>query len=375
MNTIARGIKKAVLTAVGAITIMMGTAAALELSDVHMPMTRDDADATLSKDYSYTVLTDGSVRRTWKLEGKQVLIDFDTVTNDAVMVAIVYERPVSKKKGIEDAHTLASGKYDEKASWDAPKDRTAKTLVEDTYGLKNARRKKLDDNAMLFYEMDDKKNRIVRVSLFSRMPATNRWALNTLMKNSGKTALGNQMGASFIDSLYKDEEQRKEYTPKKPKAEKNTDNEAEDNSSGAPTISVTVTQKPTPKPKPAPKPTPEVKKTQTTAPEVTPPASKPTPAQGTVTRVKVPVDDAQREEPGQHMVSLLPPAPTWLQSVGIEEPTWWHYLGLAFVALLLAVFGIRSVMVSSGKAAQRKRFVDVVAQGNKTPSRSKIKRR
>ena len=135
MNNLTQIFRSLALVIAGVAALVCGQAAALELSDIHMPMKRDDADATLSKDYTYVVLADGSVRRTWKLDGKQVIIDFDTVSNDAILVAVVYDQPIAKKKGIEDAHTLAAGKYKENASWDAPKDRDAKNLVENTCGL------------------------------------------------------------------------------------------------------------------------------------------------------------------------------------------------------------------------------------------------
>lgn len=344
---------------------------ALELSDIHLPMTRDEADATLSKDYTFSVMTDGSVRRTWELDGKRVVIDFDTVSNNAIMAAIIYERPVSKKKGIEDAHTIAAGKYDEKATWDAPKDKEAKELIANTYGLKNARRKKLDDKAMLFYETNDQKSRIVRVSLFASMPHTNRWALSTLTKNSTKTAMGNQMGGSFITELYKDEERRQTTIPLKTEE---TPTETEETPVVLPTITITKT---TPAPKPeatTPKPeTPQpltiVKKEQ---PEPTPASTTsgtPTPKATTTTTT------GKRLAPGERAtMSLLLDAPDWLKSVGIEEPTWWHYIGLALILILLAIFGIRAMSQGSSRAAQRRRFANVVSQ-TPAPGGTKIRKR
>lgn len=376
--------KTALLLALALLSGLCSFATALELSDIHMPMKRDEADATLSKDYSYAVMTDGSVRRSWRLEGKELIIDFDTVSNDAIMVAIIYDKPVSKKKGIDDAHAIAAGKFDEKATWDNPKDREAKSLIENTYGLKNARRKKLDDKAMLFYEMDQKKSHITRVSLFARMPHTNRWALTTLTKNSGKTAMGNQMSTSFITSLYEDEERRQNTPLATPKQNELA---AETEQPAAPRFTITVNSSsttapaktPTPKaataeqtdataaataqrsthtqqaPKPA---TPAAPRPAQPVASATPPAPAPAPAPAAADA------EANKLEPGRHTMSLLPPPPDWLKAAGVEEPTWWHYLAAAVILLLILVFIIRSFAQSAGRAAQRKRFADVVAQGN-----------
>ena len=363
--------RNALLMLIGLLSALCCTAAALELSDIHMPMKRSDADATLSKDYSYSVMADGSVRRTWSLGDKQVIIDFDTVSNDAIMVAVVYNKAVAKKKGIEDAHALAAGLCDEEASWDSPKDKDAKTLIENTYGLKNARRKKLTGDMQLFYETNAQKTRIERVSLFARMPHTNRWALTVLTKGSGKTAMGNQMSASFISELYDDEARRQMTVPSTPAA---TSSPAEPQVT-APQMTVTVTQRSaTPKPaapKPA-KPTPAEPAPATphvaTTPKPATPATATTPTTTTSTTPAA-TDTTERMEPGKHVVSLLPPPPSWLKSIGVEEPTWWHYLGVGIVLLLVVAFTLQSMAASARRAKQRRRFVDVVAQGGPAPKR------
>ena len=403
MNTpLLPPLKKALLMLTIWLGILCSSLPALELSDIHMPMKRDEADATLSKDYTYAVMTDGSVRRTWDLGDKSVIIDFDTVSNDAIMVAVIYNKPVTKKKGIDDAHTIAAGKFDEKATWDTPKDRDAKNLVENTFGLKNARRKKLEGKAMLFYEMDQKKSHITRVSLFAGMPHTNRWALTTLTKNSGKTAMGNQMSATFIGSLYDDEERRRNTIPTATTAG-NAGSAAADTEPAVPQFTISVTGNSS-KPKPAapkeattPRPTATntaatphtataathhnthtaAKHTTTTAPAAhgathTAPT---TTAATTATPATKPASPTAELEPGRHTMSLLPPPPTWLKAVGIEEPTWWHYLGVGLVGLLVLIFVIQTLLQNVGRAAQRKRFADVVSQTSAPASKSRMRRR
>lgn len=321
---------------------------ALQLTDIHYPMKRSEADTTLSKDYTFEMLTDGTVRRTWQLPGKKVVIDFDTTTEDLVMAAIVYDTPVSKKEGIEDAHTIAAGRYDENATWDSPKDKKAKLLVENTYGLRNARRKKLADKAVLFYEMNDQKSKIVRVSLFTSMPHTNRWALTRLTGGGKKTAMGTQMSTGYVEQLYKDEERRQAIAPTaaEPKKVATADSK--------PHISVTVTTRTKNKPSVTARP---AKPTAPTPVAATPPAPKPVvhtaaapaPAQQIIVieREQAPLED------------VLPPAPDWLKAVGIERPTWWHYLALAIIALIIVVYLLSLIFSGSKKEAQRKRFEDI----------------
>lgn len=359
-------LRNALLLLAALVGALCGSAAALELSDIHMPMKRDDADKTLSKDYTSAVLTDGSVRRTWEYADREIFIDFDTVSNNAIMVGVIYKKPVTKKKGIDDAHELAAGKFAEDATWDSPKDRDAKTLIETTYGLKNARRKKLDDKAMLFYETDQK-NRIVRVSLFANMPHTNRWALTTLTKGSGKTAMGNQMSSTFISDLYADEERRQSIplaaTAPAPAPHSGMGEPA----ATTPTVTTSITFSAKPKREKPATPqtgadTPPAPRPEPAAPvATTEPATTPAPATADADKPKL--------KPGRHAMSLLPPPPNWLKSIGVEEPTWWHYLGVGVVLLLIIAFTIRSMAQSASRAAQRRRFVDVVAQGKPTPKK------
>lgn len=369
--------RNALLVLIALLSTLCGSAAALELSDIHMPMKRLTADNTLSKDYTYSVLADGSVRRTWHQSDRDVIIDFDTVSNDAIMVAVVYHKPVAKSKGIADAHVLADGKCDESASWESPKNNDAKRLIEDTYGLKNARRKKLEGEAMLFYETDAQKKHIVRVSLFARMPHTNRWALSVLTKGSGRTAMGNQMSASFIASLYEDEEKRQQSAPAADTTTTSADGAGDQ--PVTPTFTVSVTRRTTPTPEPKPdtpatpaKPTPPTKHTASSTPTTATPttATAPTapgkttaPRTTTTTTTTTTKPSEPALEPGRHTMTLLPPPPDWLKKIGVEDPTWWHYLGVGIVLLLILVFIIRSIFSGAQKAAQRRRFAEVVAQG------------
>ena len=182
---------------------------AIELSQLHMPMTRDEADVTLSKDYESSVMYDGTIRRTWKQDGMTVFVDFNSETQEAVLIAVIYDKPVPRKKGIADAHAIAAGKFSKEAKWDPPKDADARQMVHDVFGLENALRKKLKDKSMLFVETDESRKRIVRVSLFSRMPSTNRWTLKPISRDAQSTAMGENWTPQHLAALYKDEERRR----------------------------------------------------------------------------------------------------------------------------------------------------------------------
>ena len=364
MKSLMTILRTAALALAGALTLLCAQGHALELSDLHLPMTRDEADTSLSKDYSYAIMTDGSVRRTWEMEDKEVIVDFDTVTNDAIMIAVIYKKPVAVKKGKEDAHTLAAGKCDEAASWDSPKNRDAKDLIENTYGLKNARRKKMEGEAVLFYETNEQKNRVVRVTAFARKPHSNRWALTTLTRHSAQTAMGNQMGSSAITKMYADEERRKNITPQAEQAD--SDPAATATEPTAPKITISVSRSTGSTPAPAQPAKPAVNTVATTptaaAPTVAPTAT-PQPQQPKDAKTDAYHKATENLAPGERgTMTLLPPPPAWLTAVGVEEPTWWHYLALGFFALLVVVFVLRAISQNAKAAAQRKRFANVVAQ-------------
>lgn len=405
MDTYARTIRKALLLLASCLICWAGALSALEISDVSFPLTRDKADRTLSKDYSYTLLSDGTIRRTWDLGDKKLFIDFDSNTNDAILIAITYDRPVAKKDGIADAHTLAKGNYSEDATWDAPKDSAARKLITDTYGLTNARRKKLNNKAVLFYEANDKGTRITRVSLFSRMPKTNRWELTELRPGGKVTAMGNNWNKEFIEAMYKDEAARQALSlPKtaKPAAEVSVPefNVGEEDTTSAPTPEPAKPERTTAKPAETSTSSAEPSTSTATASTVTPttptastsaehpaevaPTPKPTrPAIGrktamgtranavgsdqddtttipgtTTLRKKV----SEGREGKKELTSTLPPPPNWLEAIGIKNATWMHYIVAGLLVLLILGIIIKCIAKSSAQAARNKTFAQIAGQ-------------
>lgn len=175
---------------------------AIELAELRLPMTRDEAD-NLSKDYDYEVLSDLSVRRTWRVDGRRISIDFDSKNDQAVSIIVSYVEPIARKMGLEDAKILAGDKVDK------PKWKTLKKEAAEKFGMENAEALQLSDGSYLFREVTaDKKKRFTRLSLFAQMPKENRFELTVLDASGGKTALGSATVGSGIKELYADEARR-----------------------------------------------------------------------------------------------------------------------------------------------------------------------
>lgn len=383
-TSLLRYAKALALCMVGIGCLLAAPAYALELSDIKYPLSRDEADRTLSKDYSYAMLEDGTIRRTWHLDDKRVFIDFNTSTNMAVMIAVIYNKPVAKNEAIEDAHTLAKGHCSETASWNTPRDKAAQTQLSNAYGLTNARRKQLSDKkGVLFYELADKSSKVSRVSLFALTPTGNRWVLKEVHPGDKGTAMGSHWGVGYVEDIYRNEALRQAKSQASGSAGSSAASAdvpdapaghavSADNGNTADVPRVTVTTTPA-KPREADKP-----KTHT-----------PPPAHGrtrtamgtqyggggssstatphhTPTTTTTLVKKSEGREGSREVVSTLPPAPTWLSVVGIAEPTWTHYIVLGIVALLMLMLLIRAISASKAQTARQKNFINV-AGGASTP--------
>ncbi|MBR1979007.1 MAG: hypothetical protein IJ985_05850 [Akkermansia sp.] len=175
---------------------------ALELSDLRLPLTRTEADS-FTKDYDYVVLSDHSIRRTWRVAGRKIAIDFDNKTDSAICITVTYVEPVPRKEGLADAKILAGDKVD-KPKWNQVKSEAAAK-----FGMKHAEALKLNDGSYLFREVtDDKKKRFTRLSLYAKMPKEDRATLAVLDATGGKTALGSSTVGTAVKELYEDEAAR-----------------------------------------------------------------------------------------------------------------------------------------------------------------------
>lgn len=374
MNIFATLARKTILMLACCATWYASQLTALELSDIHLPLTRSEADQTLSKDYTYALLADGTVRRTWNYDDKQIFIDFDTNTNAAILIAVVYSKPVTMKEGIADAHTLGAGKYSDTAKWDAPKDKASKDLISNTFGLNNAKRKKLEDKSMLFYETNGKKDkaaRIVRVSLFSNLPKTNRWVLDTINPGERKTAMGNSWSNSFIEDIYKDEAQR-QALPLRTNAAANpsetsaattpaADSSASDSTPETPTTQrITIRRQRTGM---GTRTDVKVEEVPVDAPPSNTQATPTTPKTTAPAQQRVVLE---RQEAKTETISTLPPPPDFLKNFGVEKPEWWHYIVLLIAALILLGIILSSIARAGERVSRQRKFNQVVG-GTRKP--------
>lgn len=179
-------------------------AAALELTDLQLPLTRTEADQKLDKNYRYAILQDGSIRRAWKQEKKTIAVDFSARNDKAICVTITYDTPISRKVALEDCRQLCGNKA-EGIKWAATKKEAMANL-----GMKDAHALKLNDSTYLFRE-DVGKDKTARVSLFAHLPKTNRWALSEI-DGERRTAMGNSSASGNIKALIADEA-RRQATP------------------------------------------------------------------------------------------------------------------------------------------------------------------
>ncbi len=176
---------------------------ALELSDLRLPLTRTEAD-NFSKDYEYEVLSDHSVRRTWRMSGKKIAIDFESKTDNAICITVTYNEPAPRKEGLADAKVLAGDKVD-KSKW-----KEVKSAAALKFGMSHAEALQLSDGSFLFREVtNDKKKRFTRLSLYAKMPKENRSDLAVLDATGGKTALGSATVGTEVKELYEDEAKRR----------------------------------------------------------------------------------------------------------------------------------------------------------------------
>lgn len=175
-------------------------AGAVQLSDLSTTMTRRDADANLTKDYAYRVLSDLTVRRIWNLDdNRKLTVDFDPRTDGLVCIMVDYRKPVTSAEGTKDLLSLA---HADKAAWNKLTDKQA-----EKYGVRNAKAMKVGE-AYVFMECNSA-GKCIRVSAFTTKPTASRVHLTDVsMTDIGKTALGSNNSGSAGRALLQDEERR-----------------------------------------------------------------------------------------------------------------------------------------------------------------------
>lgn len=175
-------------------------AAAVELTDLSPTLTRTDADANLTKDYAYRVLTDLSVRRIWNLDDNRKLsIDFDPQKDKLICIVVDYKKPVPSKEGTKALLDITKAP---EAKWNKlSTDKAAK------YGVEHAKAMKVD-GGYAFMECNTA-GKCIRVSLYTQVPTGSRRHLQDLSTSDyGPTAMGTNQQAVAGKELLKDEAAR-----------------------------------------------------------------------------------------------------------------------------------------------------------------------
>lgn len=207
-------IQKVVGMLVMVASMLCSNASAVKLQDLHLPMTRDEADNTLTKDYNYTILSDSTIRRTWKLKGRKVHMDFKLNREGrALCIAIEYDEPTARKKVDKDIKAITGGKSGYK-KLGKPKKNT------NTYGMEHALGAKVKDAAgkgdgWIFVEHSTaSRKKCTRLVYYASKPTRDRLSLGEAREDGGYTAMGSS-GSSKVDisALKEDEEDRRSAKP------------------------------------------------------------------------------------------------------------------------------------------------------------------
>ncbi len=179
----------------------------LEVQELSLPMTRNEADAKLSKDYDYSILEDASLRRSWKLNDKTVHMDFDLARKgQAICIIIEYKKPVSLKAARQDMVAVVG-----KQASSMKLRKVSKSLAE--MGYKGTIGNKVGQMWVLAQPSAGDKKKCGRVLIFAKKPTKNRLALDEASEGGGYTAMGSKGPGINISAIAANEEARRNAKP------------------------------------------------------------------------------------------------------------------------------------------------------------------
>ena len=99
--------KKLITLITLSLLVLVAPAMALKVSDINPRLTRAEADRTLSKDYTYTILEDMTVRRSWVLaSNKRLSVDFNPQNDQLLMVMLEYGTGTDQQKAAADVRKI-----------------------------------------------------------------------------------------------------------------------------------------------------------------------------------------------------------------------------------------------------------------------------
>ncbi len=178
---------------------------AIQVSDISPEITRSQADRTLPKNYSYQVLDDFTVRRTWVLSSNQKLsLDFNPTNDQLLMVMLEYGSGTDQQKAANDVRRITGAG---KTKWKRMDKKKAEKYDVPVNSL-NAK----SGSCYAFMQMS-KSNKCTRVMLYTSLPNSNRANLGVADTSSNhETALGVRAGAS-IGKVIDQQEANRKNTP------------------------------------------------------------------------------------------------------------------------------------------------------------------
>lgn len=318
---------------------MASLAGAVELTDLSPELTRTDADANLTKDYKYRVLSDLSVRRIWNLdENRKLTIDFDPKKDRLICMMVDYKKPVSAKEGTKAILDITKAP---EAKWNKlSNDKAAK------YGVERARALKVD-GGYAFMECNSA-GKCIRVSLFREIPKASRRHLQDVsVADYGPTAMGNNAQASAGKELLKDEAQRLQ-TPNKTDLAKNVA-ESDTMEDDEPVTNTTE-----------PEPEPEVTKTEEPA----------KPVATVETPVKKKIDSQPKGDRGNDLQALLDKL-----GLGSLTPMQWGIGGAALILLFTIIGMVRRANEQKRLKARAEAMARMDVGSGLRPARPKMRTR
>lgn len=316
-------------------------AGAVELTDLSPELTRTDADANLTKDYKYRVLSDLSVRRVWNLDdNRKLTIDFDPKKDRLICIVVDYKKPVSSKEGTKAILDITKAP---EAKWNKlSNDKAAK------YGVERAKALKVD-GGYAFMECNSA-GKCIRVSLFREVPKASRRHLQDIsVADYGPTAMGNNAQASAGKELLKEEAQRLQ-TPNKTDLAKNvaeSDTMEDDDEPVA-----------TPEPEPEPEVTTTTEKPAKTVAATDKPAKKKT------------IDAQPQGDRGNDLQALLDKL-----GLGGLTPAQWGIGGAALILLFTIIGMVRRANEQKRLKARAEAMARLGGVGTLKPARPKLRTR
>lgn len=183
-----------------------GPAVGLEMEVLSPTMTRQEADDYLTKDYTYRVLEDGSVRRTWSPdENSRLMLDFDPKKGTLLSMFMEYRKPIAEEEAMKTLQVM-TGK--DKISWaKMPEDKMGKI------GVVGARAVKIGKGFAFFETTASGKCR--RITVYPHAPKESRLLLREIgVSDAGQSGFDNSKAVADCRKLM-EEEEKIFFTPNK----------------------------------------------------------------------------------------------------------------------------------------------------------------